>query len=278
MASKPLTPSALAGHLSCAHLTQLERQRRAGTLQIEFPADPRLEGLQQRGFRHEAEYVERLRAEGRRIHDLTETRDPAATIAAMRAGHDVIVQAPLANDVFFGIADVLLKCESPSALGSYSYEPVDTKLSRETRASSILQLVTYCDAIEAYQGTPPEHFHVVTPLRIETYRRDDFGAYYRLVRSQFLSASTEEPAPRTYPEPVANCEVCRYWKHCDSQRRADDYPSLIAGIREGQVREFQAQGISTVAAIAERGGSLPNAPRRGRRETYAVLGHQAAHR
>src|SRR5512138_1173360 len=131
MTSKLMTPSALAGHLSCAHFTQLERQRRAGTLHIEFPADPRLEALQQRGFRHEADYVERLRAEGRRIHDLTETRDPAATIAAMRAGYDAIIQAPIASEIFFGIADVLLRCETPSAFGSHSYEPVDTKLSRK---------------------------------------------------------------------------------------------------------------------------------------------------
>jgi uncharacterized protein len=55
----------------------------------------------------------------------------------------------------------------------------------------------------------------------------------------------------------------------------DDYPSLIAGIRQAQVREFQSQGIGTVAAIGEREGRLPNPPRRGRQESYSVLGQQA---
>jgi uncharacterized protein len=276
MTAKPLTPSALASHLSCGHYTQLERQRRAGTLKIEFPADPRLETLQQRGFLHEAEYVEQLRAAGRSIKDLTKSRDPADTIAAMREGHGAIVQAPIANDLFFGIADVLLRCEEPSALGGYSYEPVDTKLTRETRASTILQLVTYCDAIGAYQGKPPEHFHVVTPIATETYRRDDFVAYYRLIQSQFVTAAGADPPPQTYPEPVPNCDLCKYWSHCDKQRRNDDYPSLVAGIRQGQVREFQMQGIATVSSIAQQGGVLPAPPRRGRRETYVALGQQAS--
>ena len=275
MPTDTFSPTALAAHLSCPHLTQLERQRRAGTLVITFPKDPRVEALQERGRQHEAAYIARLRADGRTVHDLTDSRDPARTIAAMRAGYGAIVQAPLGNDVFFGIADVLLRCEVPSGLGGYSYEPVDTKLSRETRASSLLQLATYCELMEEAQGLAPEHFHVVTPLEEERYRLDDFGAYYRLVRSQFRSASTASPAPDTYPDPVSHCDVCRYWKYCDDRRRADDHPSLIAGIGRGQTREFQSQQIPTVTQIAKCDGKLPGAPKRGRRETYAGLGQQA---
>src|SRR5688572_17711936 len=193
----------------------------------------------------------------------------------MRAGHGAIVQAPLAGEGFFGIADVLLRCEMPSALGAWSYEPVDTKLSRETKATTILQLATYCDLLAAAQGIAPEHFHVVTPLAEEPYRLADFAAYFRFVRSRFRWASSVEPAPVTYPDPVGHCDVCKYGRHCDDRRRADDHPWLIAGIRHAHVREFQAQAIATVAAIADRLGALPQAPKRGRRETYAVLGHQA---
>ena len=289
MDPRPQSPTALAAHLSCPHLTQLERQRREGTLSIAIPADPRLEALQERGRQHEAAYIARLRAAGRTIHDLTEVRDPSATAAAMREGFGAIVQAPLGNGEFFGIADVLLRRETPSTLGGYSYEPADTKLARDTRASTILQLATYCELLEAAQGRAPEYFYVVTPLRpsppaplpkerggwVETYRLGDFGAYYRLSRSRFLSAATATPAPATYPDPVSHCDVCRYWRYCDERRRADDYPSLIAGIRTGQVREFQSQAMPTVAAIAARDGTLLQPPRRGRRETYAGLGQQA---
>ena len=176
----PISPSAVAAHLSCGHLTQLERKRREGTLRIEFATDPRLEALQERGLRHEAEYVARLRAEGRSVQDLRATKDPSATLAAMREGVGAIVQAPLANVQFSGIADVLLRCESPSSLGAYSYEPVETKLARDTRASAILQLMTYCELVEPLQGKASEHVHVVTPLAQETYvGRTGFAATAR---------------------------------------------------------------------------------------------------
>src|SRR5260221_13155552 len=83
MKTNRLSPTALAAHLSCSHLTQLERQRRAGDLEIDFKADPRPEALQERGRRHEAAYVIRLGNDGRTIKDLTESRNPEDTLVAM---------------------------------------------------------------------------------------------------------------------------------------------------------------------------------------------------
>jgi uncharacterized protein len=107
-----LAPTQLSTHLACAHYTQLERRRRAGELKVEFTPDPRREAMRSRGERHERAYIERLRQAGSSIVDLRERRDPQATLAAMREGAHVIVQAPLlGNDIFFGIADVLLRVE-----------------------------------------------------------------------------------------------------------------------------------------------------------------------
>src|SRR5687768_11751271 len=107
-----LTPTQLSTHLACAHYTQLERRRRAGELKVEFTPDPRLEGLRTRGEQHERAYIERLGHVG--LTDLRESKDPRATLDAMRQGARVIVQAPLAAGDFFGIADVLLRVEVPS--------------------------------------------------------------------------------------------------------------------------------------------------------------------
>jgi hypothetical protein len=41
---KLLSPTKLANHLSCAHLTQLDLQRARGELKIEFVPDARLAG------------------------------------------------------------------------------------------------------------------------------------------------------------------------------------------------------------------------------------------
>lgn len=271
-----LTPTQLAAHLACPHLTQLERQRREGLVQIEFGPDPRLEALRERGRQHEVAYVERLRSEGRSICDLRDQRDPAATRRAMEAGFDVIVQATLTNEVFSGIADLLLRVDSTlSLLPGYAYEPADTKLSLETKPGTILQLCTYAELLKPMQGVAPEHVHVITPIEQETYRTTKFAAYYRLVRTRLLAALTAKPPPRTYPHPVAHCDICIYWRHCDRQRRADDHPSLIAAISSAQVREFQQQGLPTVAAIAQCEGRLPDVPKRGAEDTYRRLGQQA---
>ena len=232
--------------------------------------DPRLEAMRSRGEQHERAYIDRLRSAGSTIVDLRESRDPQATLAAMQEGAQVIVQAPLGNEHFFGIADVLLRVGE-------SYEPVDTKLARETRAGTILQLCTYCEMLAGMQGVEPANFHVVTPDKEEAYRTADFAAYFRLIRQRFLTAvaPAQAGAQFTYPDPVAHCDICNYWKHCDDQRRRDDHPSLIADIRTAQTREFQHQGIPTLAAIAACEGKLPAEPTRGNRATYARLGHQA---
>ena len=43
------------------------------------------------------------------------------------------------------------------------YEPYDTKLARETRGATILQLSVYADLLEGIQQALPERFWVVTP-------------------------------------------------------------------------------------------------------------------
>ncbi len=270
----PLTPTALAGHLACPHLTQLDRRRRAGEA-IPLVKDPGLEALFARGLEHEAAFVARLSGEGRTVCDLRASRDVAATHAAMRAGHAVIVQAPLADGAFTGIADVLLRVEEPSALGAWSYQPADTKLACETKAGTILQLCTYCELLTPLQGTTPHAFRVITPRAEERYKTADFAAYFRVVRARLAQAVAIAPPPNTYPDPVPHCDVCGYRRHCADQRRADDHPSLIAGVRTTQVREMQRQGIATLTSLATCEGALPEPPRRGRAETFVQLGRQA---
>lgn len=269
------SPTQLAAHLACPHLTQLERQRRAGELAINFTSDPRLQAMQERGQQHENAYIEHLRRRGWSICDLRGANDPASTLAAMRKGYEAIVQAPLGNAWFAGIADVLLRVSTPSALGDYSYEPLETKLSRETRAGTIAQLCTYCEMLSPMQQVEPAQFHVATPIKEEHFRTVDFAAYYRFIRARLQVAVTAVPSPQTYPDPVPHCDVCSYWKFCDDRRRRDDHPSLIADIRTTHIREFQRQGIATLTAIAESEGKLPANPTRGSGETFARLGHQA---
>jgi predicted RecB family nuclease len=194
-----LSPTKLANHLSCAHLTQLDLQRARGELKIEFVPDARLQAMIERGRLFEAEFVQKLCAAGLQVVTLGAGNSVDDTLSHMKAGAEVIVQAYLANDRFRGYADVLLRVPVPSQLGDWSYEVLDTKLATETKAGTILQLLTYGDMIFGLQGLAPEHFHVQTPLGRETYRTDDFGAYHRLVQARLAGGCHVRSAARHLP-------------------------------------------------------------------------------
>jgi predicted RecB family nuclease len=82
----------------------------------------------------------------------------------MRSGADVIVQGALFHGVWSGRADILRRVEVASDLGAWSYEVIDTKLARETKGATVLQLSLYADLVGAVQGLMPEHMYgVVTP-------------------------------------------------------------------------------------------------------------------
>ena len=74
----------------------------------------------------------------------------------MQAGHAVIYHGALAADAFLGVTDFLVRVESPSTLGNYSYEVWDAKLARNARPEFILQLCCYADLLTAVQGRYPE--------------------------------------------------------------------------------------------------------------------------
>ena len=162
-----LSATDLVGHLNCRHLTELDLETVRGARSVPHRNDPFLEILQERGDRHEAAFVEHLEVQGlspvvipgRGIDEAAVT----ATLEAMRSGAEVITQAALTKGAWRGRIDVLRRVEVPSDLGAWSYEPIDTKLARETKGGTIIQLCLYAELVEAAQGLMPEHIHVVAP-------------------------------------------------------------------------------------------------------------------
>lgn len=277
-----LSASDLANHLGCRHLTGLERAAAEGRLEPPRWRDPALAVLQQRGLEHEQAYVEHLRALGRRVETLEgEDGAPPAfarTLDAMRSGADVIVQATLQSGRWFGRADILLRIPRVSGLGGWSYEVVDTKLARETRAGTLLQLCLYSAVVEEIQSAVPERMHVISPGRgfePESYRVHDYLAYYRLVQKG-LQAAIEGPARAgTYPDPVPQCDICRWWPACDRKRRDDDHLCLVAGITKLQTRELQSRDVRTLERLARLALPLVERPKRGTPAGYVRVREQA---
>ena len=151
------------------------------------------------------------------------------SIEAIRAGVDVVLQPALRNGRWFGRPDVLRRNGMPSAVGAWSYEVFDTKLAKETRGGTILQLGLYSELLGWIQGITPEHFHVVTPdplTPVHRYRVQDFAAYVRLIRGRMEATSLQDPAllaHENYPERVEYCEICRW----DGSARRRDGTTII---------------------------------------------------
>jgi uncharacterized protein len=158
---------------------------------------------------------------------------------------------------------------------------IDTKLAKDTRGGTILQLALYSELLGTVQGMVPELFHVVTPdpaHPVHTFRVQDFASYFRLIRGHLEATSLQDPdviAAANYPEPVDHCEICRWWGMCDKRRHDDDHLSLVAGISRLQRRELESAGVSTLTQLGTLPIPLPFVPRRGAAETYVRVREQA---
>jgi predicted RecB family nuclease len=279
-----LSASDLSNHLACRHLTTLNLQVARGERTAPDWAAPDLKVIQELGLRHESAYLADLAAQGLVVEHLgdidlkDEERLLAETRALMERGAQVIAQGALSDGEWFGRPDVLRRVEKPSKRWTWSYEVADTKLARETKATTILQLSLYSDLLKQIQGTLPEFLWVVPPgegYAGEKYPVLEYAAYYRHVRKRLLKAVRGDAGKETYPELVEHCNVCPWFKECDQRRRADDHLSLVAGIRRQQRDQFEAWNAETMAKLAVLPVPLKKRPKHGSKAGYERVREQA---
>lgn len=277
-----LSASDLIGHLNCRHLTDLDVALAAGRLRKPDVWDPLLEVLWKRGEIHERNYVDRLRSVGFGVVEIDGVGITPAlverTFAAMQAGAEVIVQGAFLQDRWSGRADILRRVQMPSALGAWSYEVIDTKLARETRGTTLLQLCFYSELLSSAQGRTPERMHVVVPgtdFEPQSYRTAAFAAYYRYVKRELEHSVGRSSEITTYPDPREHCEICRWRVSCDERRRRDDHLCLVAGITKVQIAELERHDVQTVAELAHLSLPLEWKPRRGSPQSYERAREQA---
>jgi predicted RecB family nuclease len=282
-----LSPTDLANHLACAHLTTLELAAVRGDLERPVRENPQAELIRRKGDEHELAYLARLRAEGREIVEIERDDDLASaaarTEAVLRAGGEVVYQGVLASGGWRGIADFLVRVDEPSALGPFSYEAWDTKLARHAKPAAVLQLTFYSHELERIQGRLPQRMHVVLGTGdVESFRPADFAAYFRRVqgrlvhfvqRGQTPSGSVPTSVP-TYPYPVDHCKLCDFLALCEERWERDDHLVRVAGIRRDQIERLGAAGIATLAALGD--ASAGATPPRMAPQTFEKLRHQAA--
>src|SRR6185436_4012526 len=141
---------------------------------------------------------------------------------------------------FYGRADFLRRVETPSALGNWSYEAVDTKLARTAKAKFLIQLCFYSDLLNQIQGAEARFMHLVLGDQTEhTYRLADYSRYYGVVRSRFLAFTARHPNV-TYPERVDYCQFCPWRELCAERWKSDDNLNQVDGITRTQIKRLRA--------------------------------------
>lgn len=245
--------SDLVNFMGCAHATVLDLHYLDNPIDLP-PEDDVTVLLQEKGLEHEQAYLGRLRAEGRSILDISGdldiTEKAARTRAALREGPDVIYQGAFLDGPWQGYSDFLLKVNTPSLLGNYSYEVADTKLARTAKPKHLIQMCIYSDILSREQGLSPECMHVVLgDGSISTTKVDDVIHYFRFARDRFL-AHAAAPPTGSAGTPCGHCTYCRWAPVCEAQWEADNDLSLVAGLNRSQAAALRASGISDLLALA----------------------------
>lgn len=266
-----LAATDLSNHVACGHLTSLSLAHATGTIAGYSNFDPVIEILRERGRVHEVAYRDHLAQQGLRIA----SGDPRKL---MSEGVDVIYQAQLGAERWQGIADFLVKVAAPSPAWPWSYEVVDTKLSTETKAGTVLQLCVYSDLLASLQGMAPTNMHVVKPggFERESFRFAEYAAIYRSLAREVEVRVAGSWEIGTYPEPTPHCDTCSWRVRCETQRRDDDHLSLVADLGRTHQRELARHGISTLTQLANAPKPWRAVPERGAVATYETLRLQAA--
>lgn len=246
--------SDLVNFLECEHLTALD------LIDLVTPLPRTPDGddtklFQDKGFAHEARFVETLKAQHGAFVDIASLggnieRKVGNTLQAMRDGVDIVYQATLRDGCFIGHADFLKKVQRPSALGAYSYEVLDTKLARKAKAKFIIQLGFYSALVAKVQELKPLAMHVILGDQTSaSFRCADYAKYLDVLTQRFKER-VAAGAVETYPDPCEKCDLCKWSGLCEERRLADDHLCQVANITKLQIKKLQGAGVPTLEALA----------------------------
>ena len=168
----------------------------------------------------------------------------------MNAGAPLIYQAALFNARWVGYPDFLVRSgETPGGLAIY--EPEDAKLARRAKAEHVIQLGIYGKLITDFGGEPglsgaihvggggePARFNLADTAHITSRYMAEFEAF------------ADAPTRKTRPLPNSACQRCGFKARCESEWRASDSLTFVAGLRSDQLLKLERAGVATLAALA----------------------------
>jgi len=210
--------------------------------------------------------VATLRAEGRNVvlidWDQEEPERRTATLAAMRAGADFIVNGHLAVGTLSGKTHLLMRTSGYSDLGDFLYVPCET-LSLNTFQSAF-RLCFTADLLHSLQGQlPPQMLIIRDSAEVVPLQTEDYIYYYRAVLQRFMLAMNSFRKHRM-PEPAESAHFGR-WSECASevlkqralgqQQRAEEQQAEEQQTQESEEEESQEEEVMEMPQLRVASGS-----------------------
>jgi len=172
----------------------------------------------------------------------------AETARLMREGHPLIAQAVLRSGRRVGITDLLERRDGASALGDYTYEPIEIKSARSVKPVYRLQLAFYAHLLAEMLGAWPETAHVI----LVDGRREAFPLaalrpdYERILQGlETVIDSGEAPLHIS-----STCGECPWESPCLVEAEKTRDLTLTYGLQRRVAAALRQRGVRTLAQLA----------------------------
>ena len=255
------SPSDLITFLEGEFAAWMERAYAERGRDSSFPrpdeADPEMALFREKGMEHEASVLAKLEAAHGPAVRFEKEQDGTKTLAALQSGKRLIYQGRLDLGPWHGYPDFLLRTETPSRLGPWSYLPLDSKLARSAKPYFLIQLCAYAQYLEAIQNTRPPQLGFVLGTGDERwFETERFFYFYRHLRDTFLEFQ-EAFDPVAQPDPALERSYGRWETAAEQILEARDDLRLVARMTRSQIKRLRAEGIATCAALVDSSGRIP---------------------
>ena len=183
---------------------------------------------------------------------LTDEKRFEATKQALTKGYKLIYKAYFIEKNFRGEADFLLRVNTKSDLGNYSYEVYDTKITKNLRPKHVLQITGYSYLLGKLQNLLPRHMYLIDGNnKFNPYKVNEFIDYFTYTRNRFENILPTLKKSDIYPEKCSYCQYCPWLDVCEKRWGDDNYINQVARIRKSQVVKLKKEKIKTVEALAK---------------------------
>ena len=184
--------------------------------------------------------------------DLNEKDRFDETVRAIQKGYDLIYHAYLIDDNLRGEADFLIKCDTKSDLGDYSYEVYDTKITRNLKPRHITQITAYSDMLGKIQKVLPEKMYLIDGSdEYHSFKTIEYIDLFNHSKKEFIKFLSNTSKEKIYPEKCSYCNLCDWKDECDKTWENDNYINLVAGSNKSQIEKLKKNKIRTVEQLSK---------------------------